>query len=145
MPQTSPIHPHHQQKLPQQHQWRLHQHSSGALALERVGELPPPSARRHGKQTDKSPIAELGSLIGEKVGDFIRYQQTAGMGSNPRGHSFRGHHGGQQHVLPAELLRLATAGLRRIESSLRQHRELAHATSARADEGLVRRDQVGIS
>ena len=103
MPQTSPIHPHHQQKLPQQHQWRLHQHSSGALALERVGELPPPSARRHGKQTDKSPIAELGSLIGEKVGDFIRYQQTAGMGSNPRGHSFRGHHGGQQHGQPEQV------------------------------------------
>jgi hypothetical protein len=52
------------------------------------------------------------------------------------------HHGGQQHVLPAELLRLATAGLRRIESSLRRHRELAHAASARADEDLVRRDQV---
>eukprot|EP01047_Picozoa_sp_COSAG01_P054708 COSAG01_NODE_6009_length_3904_cov_36.533246_3_plen_362_part_00 len=48
----------------------------------------------------------------------------------------------QQHVLPAELLRLATEGARRIERSLRRHRELAHAASALADEGLVRKDQL---
>ena len=43
----------------------------------RIGELPPPSARRYGKQTGKSPIAELGSIIGEKMGEFIKYQQQA--------------------------------------------------------------------